>query len=499
MSYLPSNLPYSSPTPYTGDLSQAPLGTSGSNTSPDLSSGILDPRLHKTTSLASNPDASDLFADLFSNDSLAVTNRQGYIDRAIQAIQRLADKIMQELSAGAGETGQTGQSGSAGSFDVLSLLDDPNEDPEDGLVFPTLFHSASAPAPAPAPAPPASSPPPDAASNLATPGASTSNVQLDTNATQPPNSINVMSMGAKGDGIADDQAAIQHAFDVAKGTGQTVWFPPGTYNHSGVLTADGIHVAGSGEQSVLRATNPDQSAIRLTGNNGSLSGLTTAVMAPNRSSMPNAAAILVQNASNATVTDCVARGAASNGIRLDNASNCTIRDNLAMGTNADGIALMNGSCNNLIEHNVVYQAGDDAYSDDSYAGDARQDEGNVFRDDLAYGNHYGRGFALMGSRNDTIEDCVSYDTPGHGIAAGTDGNSGTMTGYGHVIRNNLVLNARDSAFDIGGMNASGNTTSGVVPVLSRWTRKTIMDRNAINSVYVPGTGPGSNNTPGNRT
>lgn len=322
---------------------------------------------------------------------------------------------------------------------------------------------------------------------------------LERGASRPPNSIDVRELGAKGDGVTDDQAALQSAFNQAKASGQTVWMPPGTYNHSGVLTADGIHVAGAGEQSVLRATNADQSALRLTGSNGSLSNLTTEVSASQRSSMPDAAGILVQNASNAAVTGCATRGAASNGIRLDNSSHCSIKDNTVMGSNADGIALMNGSCFNLVEGNVVHQAGDDAYSDDSYLGDARQDEGNVFRNDLAYGNHYGRGFALMGSRNATIENCVSFDTPGHGIAAGTDANSGTMTGSGHVIRNNLVLGARDTPFDIDGMQASGNSTSGAPPVLEDWTGKRLVDRSMINAAYRPGTGPGSNNSGGMRT
>lgn len=329
---------------------------------------------------------------------------------------------------------------------------------------------------------------------------STGKVSL--SATQPPNSLSVRDFGAKGDGVSDDQAAIQRAFDAAKASGQSVWLPPGTYNHNGVLTANGIQVSGAGEGTVLRATNPDQGALKLTGNNGAVSNLTVELNSGHRSSMPDAAAICVQGATNATVSHVKTVGAASNGIRLDNALNSRITNNLVMGSNADGIALMNGSCFNTVENNVVYQAGDDAFSDNSYIGDHRQDEGNIFRNNLALDNKYGRGFALMGSKNATVENSYSNGTPGHGIAAGTDYNSDTMVGTGHVIRNNMFLGARATPIAADGMTLAGNQLDGAAPSLSAilgWTPSMLLDRNAYNPAYVPGTGPGANNTPGNRT
>lgn len=491
MSYLPSELPNSQVTSYGDNFAVNPPATNGANAPPDSSNpfgDILDPAFGSGHDFTLNPPNLDLSEGGQFDIASWTSKFQTWLAGIMQYWQGVMGKIMQQFPS------DGSQGGGGSSFNIMSLLDGGDGSSDDGTD--PLTGLPSLPTPNSNGMPPPSSP---TGNGTGAPGASTPNVNLDTGGERPPNSISVTDFGAKGDGVTDDQAALQHAFDVAKSTGQTVWIPPGTYNHSGVLTANGINVAGAGEQTVLRATNPDQSAICLTGNNGSISNLTTEVMAPNRSSMPNAAAILVQNASNCTVTGCVTRGAASNGIRLDGATNCTIKDNLVMGSNADGIALMNGSCNNLVDHNVVYQAGDDAFSDDSYAGDARQDEGNVFRDDLAYGNKYGRGFALMGSRNDTVENCVSYDTPGHGFAAGTDGNSGTMNGYGDTFSNNLALNARDTPFDINGMASGNNSTSGPAPDLTRWTTKTIVPRNRINAVYVPGTGPGSNNTPGNRS
>lgn len=367
----------------------------------------------------------------------------------------------------------------------------------DAAIPPSDAGGAAATTPSAAPAPLTSAGQPGIA--VGEPGAA-GNVNL--SATQPPNSISVKDFGAKGDGVADDQAAIQKAFDAAAASGRPVWLPPGTYNHSGVLTANGLQVSGAGESTVLRATNPDQGALKLTGSNGSVSNMTVELNSGHRSSMPDAAAICVQNATGARVSHVKTVGAASNGIRLDNAQNSKITNNFVMGSNADGIALMNGSSFNTVENNVVYQAGDDAFSDNSYIGDHRQDEGNVFRNNLALDNKYGRGFALMGSKNAVVENSYSNGAPGHGIAAGTDYNSDTMVGTGHTIRNNRFINAKATPIAADGMTATNNHFDGPAPSLSDilgWTPSSVMDRSAYNVVYVPGTGPGANNTPGNRS
>lgn len=331
------------------------------------------------------------------------------------------------------------------------------------------------------------------------------NVQGDFNAAPPADAINVKDFGAKGDGVADDQAAIQSALNEAKASGKSVWLPPGTYNHSGVLTIDGTQVSGAGNDTVLHATNPQQGAVKLTGDGSSLSSVKTTVSAPNRSSMPDAAAVLVQNASNATVTHVTTEGASSNGIRLDNATGSKIRNNLVLGTNADGIALMNGSSDNLIQNNVVYQAGDDSYSDDSYHGDARQDQGNTFDGNVSLDNAYGRGITLAGSKNATVKNNIVSGSKWIGIWGDTDPNSGTMESAGHRILNNMVINSPNGAAvqaNGPGTTISGTQTSGSVPSLASilgWDPGALPDRYSFNPHYQPGTGSGANNTAGNRS
>lgn len=321
----------------------------------------------------------------------------------------------------------------------------------------------------------------------------------------PANAVNVKDFGAKGDGVTDDQAAIQSAMNEAKTTGKTVWMPEGTYNHSGVLTLDGAKMEGAGDKTVLHATNPHEGAIKLTGDGSSLSNLTTSVNASDRSSMPNAASVLVQNASNATVTNVTTQGATSNGIRLDNATGSKITNNLVLGSNADGLAVMNGSSDNLIQHNVVYQAGDDSFSDNSYTNEGKQDSNNTFDGNLSLDNAYGRGMAFAGSKNATITNNIISGSKWIGIWADTDHNSATMESSGHRIANNTVINSPNGApvqSNGPGSSVTGTKTDGSVPSLASilgWDPGALPDRYSISPNYRPGTGNGANNAGGIRS
>lgn len=57
--------------------------------------------------------------------------------------------------------------------------------------------------------------------------------------------INVKDFGARGDGDADDTAALAAAI-AAAGTGGTVFIPPGTYRHTGITINQSIILRGSG-------------------------------------------------------------------------------------------------------------------------------------------------------------------------------------------------------------------------------------------------------------
>jgi hypothetical protein len=335
---------------------------------------------------------------------------------------------------------------------------------------------------------PPSTPPPATPTPTSPPGGT---------ATAPPNAINVQSYGAVGDGQTDNQGALQNAFNAAQSMGRPVWIPPGTYDHSGVLTADGIRIQGAGFNAILYATNYNESTIQMTGAGGSIANLMTQVVAPERSNQPQTTAIWVDSATGASVSTVILQGAGSNGVRFDGAQHCTVSHIFVLGTNADGIAATNGASYNTIQNNFVYQAADDSYSDDSYIGEP-QDTGNQFTGNVALDNAYGRGFAAAGSINGVFNGNTIDGTPWVGIYAETDPSSNTQVTSGWTIENDVLINTVDAPIINGAdMTVSNIQMTGSLPNLASvlgWDPTSYeISRYTFNPTYVPGTGPGANN------
>lgn len=67
------------------------------------------------------------------------------------------------------------------------------------------------------------------------------------------NGINVKQLGAKGDGVADDTAAIQAAVTELDGTGGLIYFPAGTYimSNPGIYLSDNTRYVGEGKEATI--------------------------------------------------------------------------------------------------------------------------------------------------------------------------------------------------------------------------------------------------------
>ena len=72
----------------------------------------------------------------------------------------------------------------------------------------------------------------------------------------PPGSLPITEFGAKGDGAADDSAALVKCLEAAKAQGKTVWIPPGDYRLDGDrIAAGGVTVRGAGVWHTLLTGN----------------------------------------------------------------------------------------------------------------------------------------------------------------------------------------------------------------------------------------------------
>lgn len=80
-------------------------------------------------------------------------------------------------------------------------------------------------------------------------------------AAETPNSstLNVKTFGAKGDGIANDTAAVEAAIREASRKSGTVYFPAGTYLVANARLLGNVTIKGAGEKSILKL--PDKTAV----------------------------------------------------------------------------------------------------------------------------------------------------------------------------------------------------------------------------------------------
>lgn len=184
------------------------------------------------------------------------------------------------------------------------------------------------------------------------------------------NSYNVKQFGAKGDGITDDQSAINSAISRATGTGLSVYFPPGNYLHSGLIVANGVALYGAGSSTTLTATNNTSGTIELTGDGPSLSNLivqyANPIAAANTSypdTAPQAGAVWVQSANTFFVSQVTILNSSQNDIDVFQSNNGNISSNLitTISTMWDGMQIMD--CNNvqMLNNNFQY-GGQDYYS-----------------------------------------------------------------------------------------------------------------------------------------
>lgn len=261
---------------------------------------------------------------------------------------------------------------------------------------------------------------------------------------QDPDQYNVFivqNFGAKGDGAADDLTALRNAADTASHAGGIVFFPPGTYRHSGMVDfGSNTLVQGAGDSSIVTGSNHNNSALRFVNSrNSGIQQIRTVSHATTRLTTDTSAAILFFGASSCFARNVAVEGSASVGIMVEGSAQMVIDSNRVRNTEADGIHVVGGSHDVQVINNRAYNTGDDSFSAVAYA-DASQTRNVTFDSNVSMLSR-ARGVACIGPANCTITNNKIYNPVGHGIAISYESSYNTYHPSGAVVKHNLVRGA----------------------------------------------------------
>lgn len=219
-------------------------------------------------------------------------------------------------------------------------------------------------------------------------------------------SRSVREFGAKGDGVTDDTAALQAAFNGVP-TGTILDFPPGTYVYAKVLTLGRNDVVLRGRGAVLRARTPESQALMIAGDRAAVVGLTVQGAARERLTSLESAQLVITGRW-VQVVGATVSGGASAGIFAFGARDFRIAGNHVFATKADGIHITEGSRDGVVEGNLVHETGDDLIAVVSYRPRADQQGKStlsrniLIRGNTVWGNTWGRGITVVGGEDVAI-------------------------------------------------------------------------------------------------
>lgn len=261
-----------------------------------------------------------------------------------------------------------------------------------------------------------------------------------------PNSLagatfNVTKFGATGDGQTDDLRAIQKAADAAfRAGGGIVYFPAGTYLHSGVIDFhSNTTVSGVGVASVLLASVPSSSAIRFANaSNCSIDHVKISSPATLRLQNDTAAGLLFSYSQNCTATNLSIEGAASAGIIVHGSLDMLVDSVDVRLTKADGIHVVSGSQRVMISNNTASYTGDDSFSAVAYA--TQPQTASITFSNNTSNSSGARGISCVGSDNCLITGNTINNPAAHGISVSWEQSYNTWYPHHAQIQNNVISN-----------------------------------------------------------
>lgn len=254
------------------------------------------------------------------------------------------------------------------------------------------------------------------------------------------NKLSIVDYGAIANDELDDLTAINECIAAAKLQGKTVYVPRGLFIYSDMITLDGVDMTGEGTTSILKCTNPNVQAIKLTGNGTDLSKVKlTTIPVTVRLSTDNSVRVLVyKDATNFSIKNIEIDGGTSGGIFCTGAHGM-ISSNTVKNTLADGIHITGLANDLIIKNNRCIDTGDDQIAIVSYD----KNGGWVKNVTIINNNVSGglaRGITISGGENVLVENNKIADNGGAGIFIASEGNWRTYTVKNVTVRNNTISN-----------------------------------------------------------
>lgn len=257
--------------------------------------------------------------------------------------------------------------------------------------------------------------------------------------------------GAVGDGLTDDTAAIQRAFDALR-PGQTLSVPKGrVYRHTSTihLATPDVRLEGPGR---LLATTEQASALQLSADRITLADLTVS-MGPTtqRWSAAEQHKVYIGTHEGITLQNVIVDGSAAAGVYVYGATDfrfdhVTVRD-----TRADGIHMTNGSRKGTVARPRVARSGDDGVAVVSYLQDPVPCSDITIVSPQVRTTTGGRGVSVVGGHDVTYRDIDVERSSAAGVYLACEGGDFVThpTSRVSVIGGRVVGANTDTAIDHG--------------------------------------------------
>ncbi len=242
------------------------------------------------------------------------------------------------------------------------------------------------------------------------------------------------TFGAVGDGVHDDTAALQKAFDTAPAGRPVVLTAGRTYAHAGVLhlRTRGLHVTGGG---TLLATAEATSSVWIEADDVLLDGgivLRTATTTRRWDAWEQMGLRIVGH-SGVVVRSVTVDGSAAAGIYVGGATGFDLDHVTVQNTRADGIHMTAGSNNGLVLAPTVHNSGDDGVAVVSYSQDGAACHDIDVVAPTVLGTTWGRGLSVVGGTRVTETDIDVRDTSAAGVYIASEGNPWFTTATKQVL------------------------------------------------------------------